>query len=279
MYTPRVTRPRRPQSVRRTPTPAKRALDFGVSSVAKRVRYTPGTIQSAGTRGSLKTNYKLEIGEPVGSSSCKNRATLDTSNVTTAYNSNTPISFGNALSIPQGTAINQRLGRTVNLRGITLEGYFNLVDVNALQNQDIFYLHYAVLVPKDSTPSPTPTPVLTDFFRAYGSNRGVDFSASLTPLDLMKNPINTDVFEVLLHKSCMLAPFLDQLAFTGNAKQIDHYIPIARQCRFASADEGSAEDTVWVVFWYTTKDSTAAAPLVNMQFRFRTVLHYREAIN
>ena len=132
---------------------------------------------------------------------------------------------------------------------------------------------------EDLTPSATPVVPNQDFFRSYGSNRGIDFTTS-NPLGLCSNPINSDKYEVLMHKLA-LTHFQSHNGGTvpPNDYHLKEYLPIERQVRFVDITETSAEDTIWLVAWYTTMSSNALTPLEELQFRHRTIVHFRDPIN
>lgn len=144
--------------------------------------------------------------------------------------------------------------------------------------QQLRYVHVALIAAKILLP-PQHLLFLIRIFRSYGSNRGIDFTTS-NPLGLCSNPINSDKYEVLMHKLA-LTHFQSHNGGTvpPNDYHLKEYLPIERQVRFVDITETSAEDTIWLVAWYTTMSSNALTPLEELQFRHRTIVHFRDPIN
>lgn len=221
---------------------AKRALDFSaISPVPKKAK--------------TSTNPNLGIGEPVGTSNCKTNivnATTATRNTNTLHNP-----YASFLNIAQGTGINNRSRRVINLRGVRVQVHYKLVpSVLTDQGNDLVYLNYAVISAKDGVS----TVSTTDFFRGYGSNRSIDFPGTNADIPiLINNPINTDKYQVLVHKRVRLAYFSNN---QGTPEYVgDHYIPIKRQIRYDSDAATSHNGRLDFVMWCTTWDSDNASAI------------------
>lgn len=219
---------------------AKRALDMGTE------RKGPTKAQKT------STNKAIGLGEPVGTSNCKSNVVNATTN---SRNSNALQSgYTSFLSIAQGTGINNRSRRVINLRGVACHLHFKLIaGVLPDATNDVIYLNYAVIAQKDGVSSVS----ITDFFRGYGSNRSIDFPGTNADIPiLIHNPINTDKYEVLLHKKCKLSQFVNGF-HSGPEYVAEHYIPIKRQVRYDSDLASSANGDLRFVMWYTSWTSDA----------------------
>lgn len=219
---------------------AKRALDFGSSPVLKKARQ-----QAAKT----STNKSLGLGKPVGTSNCKTTIVAATS---FTRNSNVlHTNYDSFLNISQGAGINQRSRRVINLRGVRAQVHFTYLPGSITNIEQIIFVNFAIIAPKEGIAGLS----TTDFFRSYGSQRSQDFPTTTadTPV-LINNPINTDKYEVMLHKQVRLAsrsigPF-PLSEFNGN-----FYVPIKRQIRYDSDAASSANGDLRFCMWYTTINS------------------------
>lgn len=208
-----------------------------------------------------------DLGEEVGSSTCKTTTTIG--DTVTAINSDQFYQSDNILAISQGTALNERSRRVVNLRGIKImarvTSWSAQWSTDGLDLTTPIYFHMALVHPKN-TPGST---VIgdTDIFRSYNSQRGQDFATigNVPPKNVVIfNPLNADKFDVYFHK---------KWKFGRSASDTDRrverlfqkYVPIKRQIRYAGTNGTDAESALRVIYWWTHKDTTrdATTPLIS----------------
>jgi len=179
--------------------------------------------------------------------------------------------------IPQGTEIDERLRRHINVRGFKM--CWEVVNLTAIP----VYLNVAVICPKQTTNDGIEE---TDFFRDQTSNRSQNFSTSLTALEFHCLPINTDDYTVLKHKRYRLAPNGTSTAFNPNAgasyKNIDWYVKLNRQVRYTGTESNKPTDgDVYVVYWCdrfgSASGSTAQSNTLQIYQRYLT--YFREPKN
>lgn len=221
--------------------------------------------------------YYGALGEPVGTHTGK-RCLADVTATPAGYkfNSNAIYSLA-SIKIDQGTGINQRQRRIVNLRGIEYKFHFHLRDATLAPQYDV-YLHVAAVHNKKGATAPS-----QDFFRSYGTERAVDFTApsTLRPLQLMMDPINSDAYHVYFHKHWKVTEQKNLVANGGKGPEIlfKKYLPIKRQIRFES-DTGNSvgDDQVYFVFWCTTIASNGSTSQFTDAFtyRYEIVNHFRD---
>lgn len=271
----------------------KRAIDFGSptsivpesvpedsmyrSKARKRLRFddVASRISLHGQRSRPSASTR-ELGERVGSSDCRKCFMHDTaSNISpVTADINNPSNGGNACydntfysspnllnEIVKGTGLDQRDRNIANLRGLHIKFFAqNLDNIRAKT------LHYALIAPQGNL---TPVECTTDFFRHYRSTRARDFSlpSAVTTtrpstLELNTNPINTDRFKVLMHKSLNLGrgnlfantPAMNSAGTENSYRLVEYYVPVERQIRYKDSTAVES-DQLYFVWWFVQMDS------------------------
>lgn len=255
--------------------PAKRALDFsGIDAMSRtpkrsRLRFDDATSPTAISGSVSRPRGVMELGEGVGTSDCKKQTVFDNTGERTYEpladpQVNSPnYFFNNALivlpnlldEIRQGSEINERERRIINLRGFHIKA--NLLNQQVGHAKEC---HMALLVPNGNL---LPGQVSTDFFRHYRTERARDFTEPdanttnrISPMEIMMNPINTDRYKVLLHKTVNLgragsgsaAPHNNE-GTESNYRSVQWWVPIDRQIRYNSTTQVES-DQVYFVVWF-----------------------------
>lgn len=117
----------------------------------------------------------------------------------------------------------------------------------------------------------------TNFFRGDGAtDRGVDFGASRTPLELHLLPINTDDYAVLAHERFTLATVpgaTNDGVKSFECKQL--WVPCKRQVRYDAS--GNPHQRIFAVWWcdQTTRNrfDGAVANVMPYQIRAEAFFH------
>lgn len=172
--------------------------------------------------------------------------------------------------IEYGSAPDQRERGCINLRGFHIK-------LNALNSNPYTaaQLHVALVQPQGFKPGLDGSELKTDFFRHYTSNRARDFNHASNPynlsgLEMCHNPINTDRYNVLMHKKIDLGPGGGRMEFTAplaaaaepyrsgdtpmpNYALREYWIPINKQIRYVNPTSPSSiaeGDALHLVWWF-----------------------------
>lgn len=257
-------RPRRPLYAR----PRRRLMVVDDKFVTKRSKRRKKTY--AKRKMAIK-----QLGEPVGSSTGK-RVVVFKDTSPTLISSNV-LYFSNSadmLEVEQGTAINQRLRRLINVRGLEIRAFLRMGEAKLVTKSPL-YVHLALVHPK------TDSSVAIDFFRADNSNRGLDFS-SAGALQMVTSGLNTDKLDIYFHKKYKLSQDGRYGAVgLGNHILFRKYVRLNRQIRYESDAANSAQDQLYFCVWCSTSESDASGnQLVDVLSIDRyCVLHFREPRN
>jgi len=217
---------------------------------------------------------KTHVGENIGATSCKSVEIVSTDlqpkDTRTLYSAS-------VCRIPQGTEINERLRKHVNLRGFKV--CFELLNTQPTP----MYFNIAVVAPKNTTNQNVDN---NKFFRDTSTDRARDFGNGLTGLEFHCLPINTDDYTVLKHKRFRLGPVGSNPEIaenvTNNYKNVDWYIPLKRQVRYTNAEDNKPTDgDVYVVYWcdkmFAASGDTPSTAAVGVTQRYIT--YFREPKN
>lgn len=177
----------------------------------------------------------------------------------------------NLSDIPKGDAINERERDIVNVRGFKV-----CMELNNVTSKPM-YVNMAMICPKNSS-----APSVINFFRDSGLKRAKNFDDNLTSLELHCLPINTDLYTVLRHKRMILAPGdtpTDTATLTGRSyTNVDWYVPLKRQMRYASTSALNSADRVYLVYWCDLYATGINIPgtLNALQAAERHITYFRE---
>jgi len=202
---------------------------------------------------------RKNIGEEPGEDTAKTRV-IAQSNV--SGQSTRTLYFDDCTDIPASSsnAIDSRQRHILNYRGFKV--------CQEWKNKSSFPLlcNVAVIALKGDADQPTLT---TDFFRSYGVDRNLDFSASLLDsTDFHCKPINTDKFTVLKHMRFKLGSSAGNVSEgfkdESNWCMKEFYVPINRQLRYRA--DGTCHTPFFLVHWcdeFQTVNGTLAQPVVD----------------
>lgn len=262
MTTQRTPRTPRSSIVRRSPRtpiyrfpPTKRRLLFSTPiGSRKRIKYTPRrTVFS-----------RTAIGEPVGSTITKAFGKYQSAN----FSSRT-LGQETLTAIARGTALNERLTDSVNIRGFSVKALF--------RSNGTIVVNMAVVAVKDPDDA-TKAVNTTEFFRTSGliSSRAVSFSNGLSPTELHMLPLNSDKFTVLKHERWNMYPA--SAGIQEYLKGIDWYIPLNRQTTYTDSTAASCRDSLHVIYWCDQPTAaTGSAPVANQcNLSLNVITHFRE---
>lgn len=213
------------------------------------------------------------LGERLGTGTAKRYTGSDT----TAVAKNTRTLYATNLSVvarnTTANAIDSRNRDVINLRGFKV----NLEIKN--NGTEPLYFHYAILWNKTADIG---TPDTLGFFRGSGNKRAIDFSTSLDALDFHTRGINQDKYLVWKHKKFILngSGAATAISQSGkNYKQLNMYIPIKRQLRFATdLDSTPISGNVFFVYWadvFMAPVNTVAATNA-YSVSMRNVMYFKE---
>lgn len=267
----------RPRSVGKNAFLARRAKLLRYGRYAGRfsraaLAFEAGSMLYRGWKG----RARREIGERPGSSSAKREVVFE-QNIT---NRDTRQLYNERLTdIIQGTGINERERRIVNIRGWKI-----CMEIKNLRDIPL-YVNVAVIAPKMGTT--TSGVGVGDFFRAsQGADRARDFDTSLSGLEFHCLPINTDRYTILKHKRTRLVAMAaggDTVALSGYSyMNIDWWIPLKRQVRYdGSTGDKNESGRVYLVYWFDGFSANAATLSVAnaAQASIRAVAYFRDPGN
>lgn len=214
------------------------------------------------------------IGEPPGTGTAKRCATLDRDIVTEDTRT---LYTHNLVTIQEGTAIDERMRRIVNIRG------FHICAELRNRSTAPMYMNVAILATKGGTESSSVG--VSDFFRAsVGGNRARDFANDLTGMEFHCLPINTDRYTILRHKRFR---FIEDGGTTYNSQSgrdytnINWYVRLNRQLRYDSNTGTPESGNVYLVYWADLFETNSGTAPITGAFSnsWRVVTTFREPRN
>jgi hypothetical protein len=127
-------------------------------------------------------------------------------------------------------------------------------------------MHFAVISPKQLTPSP----ISERFFRSQENARGQDFNNGLTGIQFDCLPINTDLYDVLMHKRRTVNPSTGGFGFVPNSGKnygtLQKYIKIKRQVAY-DTEGNTTNGQLLLVIWCDQMFTSVGQPSVNNAMR------------
>lgn len=150
--------------------------------------------------------------------------------------------------------INRRQRQLINIRGFSVNQTFTN-NTNAPM-----IVNVAMIAPKNTNSSEV---AVDGFFRDYNESRDVNFSTTLSSLQISTLPISTDKFTVLWRKRMTLGAKQTDAVGNFNTRlpmnfcSIKKYLPFKRQIRYNDDAGSTAEQKVFLVWW---ADQFQAAP-------------------
>lgn len=207
------------------------------------------------------------IGERNHKTVCKRTTIVDTNvldrNTRTLYQVNLTTIAKNV-----GTDdIDRRDRNMANIRGFKLHLHVRNT------TQHVMCWNLAIVSPKDDSNSAVN---VTNFFRGTGTERGIDFNFSiLNSNDFRSRHLNTDKFNILMHKRYKLHPLTQGagLYTVGSGKNwmvFDRYIPLKRQLRYDSnASTTPFAGHCYYIYWFDgLMEDTGSLP-INLALRYQ----------
>jgi len=265
------------RGARANPYARRARMAYRLGSYAYKNRRTIGRVASYAYRATKRrkaNNFsRRNIGEPVGTGTTKRSATDSADNVLR----NTRQQYVHSLSdIPEGTELDARQRRIVNLRGFKL-----CLEVKSIGPAPL-YVNIAVLSPKGNAENVT----VNDFFRSsQATDRARDFADDLNSNEFHCLPINADRYTILKHKRYRLIPGGTE---SGSVSQqglsymnVDWYIPLKRQLRYDGTTGQPEAGAVSLVYWFdefATSSGTASTTGI-VQMSRRCVTYFKEPKN
>lgn len=209
-------------------------------------------------KAAIHPSKRRRVGEPVGYGTTKRFTTID---LEPATRTSRRLFVREMTQIPQVDAtvdqIDQRQRSMVNLRGFKI-----CMELKNNGGTPLLF-NMAVVSPKGQNVNLTQNPLLTigdavedNWFRGNGNTRSIAFDGgSLNSNDFHCRPINTDEYNVLMHKRINLNTFPAATTWENqrgsNYKFIMKYVPIKRQIRFdTNARDSCASGKIFFVYWY-----------------------------
>jgi len=109
--------------------------------------------------------------------------------------------------------------------------------------------------------APTDNNVVTtdDFFRSQGENkstRDIDFTNALSAIEMHGLPINTDKFQILMHKRFKVGSCNKQSTTNGSTGAVPDiatfkkWVPMYRQVAYSDSTADKCTSPVYFVYWY-----------------------------
>lgn len=223
-------------------------------------------------RASKRARFSVtKVGERVGTSSAK-KVVQDYDTVALTPNTRV-LNIDNITSITKeagGGEIDRRQRDVANLRGVKF-----CWEVRNLGTVPL-YFNWCILIPKGDDSIGT-----TDFFRDFGTSRGIAFGTALTSNDFHCRPINSDKYVVVQHKRYRLAPNGNVNYSAGSSNSymnLDRYVKLKRQFRFDTGFASPQGKNIFVVYWFdqflSPGGTAPAAGQVNINRR--NILYFRE---
>lgn len=261
-------------------SPYVRAAQYAYSnrgkiySAAKTIARTWRRSRSRRKASSRRKNLfgRSYVGESASNDTCKKCDNHNSDNST--LNAATLINV-NLLNLNHTTInnIDSRQRDIVNVRGIkiVMEARNNLTSP--------VYFNIAILATKIGSSISN-----TEFFRDYSTERSINFGdASLGGLDYNRLPINTDRYQIMMHKRYRLRGY-DLEAGTSylNAGGVSYmnftkYLKINKQVRY-DGTSAFALTPVFLVFWCSKflDEAPADNTISTMAYSLRTTIFFKE---
>jgi len=246
-----------------------------------------------------KNNYhhkrmvRRRIGNNIGTSSCKvTRTGGVVQNITSDTRTLNYAHITKIDNVSPPNAINDRGGRERNV--VNVRGFRICMSFKTNSNVGApMYVNVAVVSPKGndmcfdtSSEAAWQAELKENFWRGlYGSPRHVDFDNTQSALQFRCNQLNTDKFNVLMHKRMILGPSLKasstntvQDSTLPSFKLIDRYIPLKRQLRFAELNVNIPDHPVFLLYWCDLMTASRDdAPLADaLTVEQNTITYFRE---
>lgn len=261
---------------------AEKIAGFAGRAVRKgaRMAYRSGKkrVRKMARKYTHKRKVRQRIGERVGTGTSKTTLARET-DVTVLQ---TRTLYSDALmDIAKNTSaddlIHNRQRDMVNFRGAKLYYHFRNTQNNTM------LVNFAVVRPKKAG---SIGPDATDFFKSQGTGteRARNFATALSSMEFHYLPINSDEYDILMHKRFRLQGLTDGADVersSSNFKKIDRYIKINRQLRYDGTGESpTGNSAIYTVYWFDFQMTTGGSSATfGPQMQNRVISYFREPKN
>jgi len=219
----------------------------------------------------VKARLRQRVGERIGTGTGKRNED------TTAGNLNSRTLYVQPLlDIPKGALIDQRERGLVNFRGMKFCHSLIMQDPGGFGNvTQKLWLNRCIISPKGCDTDP----ISTNFFRGNGTGRAQDFGAALSPIELHCTPINTDKYNVHMHRREKLGPYASTEGRNNTVKE--WYTKLKRQIRYDDDGAVPIGKQMYYVWWYDFNTATAgsAAAVGFLNHKLHVTKYFKEPKN
>jgi len=147
----------------------------------------------------VKARLRQRVGEHIGTKTDKHNEDTTTKNLNSRTLYVQPL-----LDIPKGALIDQREQKLINFRSMKFCHNLIIQDPNGFDNvTQKLWLNRCIISPKKYDTNP----ISTNFFKRNGTERAQDFNTTLSPIELHCTPINTNKYNVHMHRREKLGPY------------------------------------------------------------------------
>lgn len=170
--------------------------------------------------------------------------------------------------------IDERQRQQIIISGFSIKWSFNNRAAGPI------FFNIAVVNPKNQN---TPTMSTDGFFRDYNLSRDVNFSTSLSGLEMHSLPISTDKFRVLAHKRFIIpgaseivtlmpttaTPPATTSVINASGPNNIHcgklWVPLRKAIKFNDDADDNCESKVFCVFWFSGTTAAKTDPVIQNQ--------------
>lgn len=227
-----------------------------------------------GRRLSLKANrrrVRRRIGEPIGATSARTHLSAEDGSTLGEIGQISKTLYNTEITtVSRGSNLEDRERDIINCRGFKI--YFQMRNTS----ERPLWFHMAAVCPKLPGTSNTPVSFSTDdFFRVYGNDRSGAFNNAQSGFSQSYRPINTDRFNILMHKRMLVhtqdsTSGIFRQANKSQFRTFKIWLPLRRQLRYDGATATSpVQGKVYLVWWATEWDSAEGDVGVADAFRIK----------
>lgn len=161
------------------------------------------------------------------------------------------------LEIPKQTTeqINMRDRDIANIRGVRIMLY---LQNNLVVPTEVLFVNVALVMTKATNAAPTEA----NLFRSYGINRSISLATSNPFLVNCYHPLNTDLYDVLMHKHIKLGAASNTVNHSLNSNAVfKKYIPIKRQVSYDNVTNSSTGKGLYLLMWCDADTGVVGTPV------------------
>lgn len=246
------------------PSTMVRVVNSNFSGSYKPLAFTPNK--------NLK--YKFSGNYPTALVPVKNYLVLGDNDAVTE---NTRTLYTTALAyIPKQTTADEQNLRDGNK--VTIKGFAINIRFDNLSHDAGLYINVAIVIPRQSSAVSA-----SEFFRDWGIERWLDFATGWSS-EVTNRPINTDKYEVIMHRRYLLNQANEVSVGTGNfpnapsGVRLQMYSKVNRAFTYDGTSGNTKEALPYLIHWCDQQRAASGSAAVNDVLRIhRTVkIVYRE---